>query len=131
MHDVGQSLFLAIPCLALDVMGRGRAGDAVRFTARADTAVEGPDVAAREANCGSVVVRADFPSARVADAFAPLLDTAAALVALADTRDRHAPARPTAVEPAPPRRRTRPRSSPRSGVSMPMPPASPAATCRC
>jgi DNA-binding NtrC family response regulator len=104
-QDVGQSLFLAIPCVSLDVMIRSRGADSVRFTARAEGVTDGTGTTLREAVCGNVVVSAHFASSRFADAYGPLLDTAAALVALADSANRGRPARTessaTAV-PAPP-----------------------------
>ncbi len=102
-QDVGQALFLAIPCTQLDVVARTRGEDALRFTARApgDEAASGE--VTREGVSGSVIVRAGFASARLADTYAPLLDTAASLVALGegagrtrtrDPRARQAPPSP-------------------------------------
>jgi hypothetical protein len=99
---VGQALFVAVPCLALDI-GDGP-GEAVRFTARA----EGVDVVdageERTGACAGVAVRARFQTARLADAYAPLLETAAALVALGDAprARRPRPERPAGVPPPPP-----------------------------
>jgi DNA-binding NtrC family response regulator len=83
-QDVGQALFLAIPCVGLDVVTRSRGVDAVRFTARSEAMADGGGLTPREAASGQVVVRAGFASARFADAYGPLLETAASLVALAE-----------------------------------------------
>jgi DNA-binding NtrC family response regulator len=100
-QDVGQALFVAIPCLALDVMIRSRGVDAVRFTARAEGVETANGVFSREASCAEVVVRAGFASSRFAESYGPLLETAAALVALAHEPRQERPARSTASPPAP------------------------------
>ncbi len=103
---VGQALFLAIPCVSLDVIARTRGEDAVRFTARTGAAAGSDGTAAREVESGGVVVRAGFASSRFAEAYGPLLETAASLVALGDSASagprapRAARARP--FVPAPP-----------------------------
>ncbi|MEZ5417309.1 MAG: sigma 54-interacting transcriptional regulator [Vicinamibacterales bacterium] len=82
VHDAGQALFLAIPCVSLDIVQGGHAG-AVRFSARAEGANAATGVV-REATSGAITVRAGFASLRFADAYGPLLDTTASVVALAD-----------------------------------------------
>jgi DNA-binding NtrC family response regulator len=104
-QDVGQALFVAIPCVALDVEVRHRGVGALRFTARASGVEASNGVATREAECAGVVVRAEFVSARFAEAYGPLLETTAALVALADSLRGPRPSRETAARaaaPAPP-----------------------------
>lgn len=104
-QDVGQSVFLAIPCVSLDVLTRARGADALRFTARTEGAVNGGSTTARESVSGTAVVRADFASTRFAEAYGPLLDIAAALVALAESPRAERPARSavtTEVPPSPP-----------------------------
>jgi DNA-binding NtrC family response regulator len=104
-QDVGQALFLAIPCTSLEVVGPSRGSEALRFSARAEGASEGSGVAWRDAESCGVVVRAGFASARFAEAYGPLLDTAASLIALSEQATsprgaRDARAAPSA--PAPP-----------------------------
>lgn len=101
---VGQSLFGTVPCLALDIAVESGGREALRFTARAE-GVDVPDTAAdREGACAGIVVRARFQTARLADAYAPLLETAAALVALADAPRARPPRpeRPVGEVPPPP-----------------------------
>ncbi len=99
-QDVGQALFLAIPCVELDILSRSRGADAIRFTASAEGSAAG-DVTAREAVSGSAVVRAGFASSRFADAYGPLLQTAASLVALGDATARPRAPRERPAAPAP------------------------------
>lgn len=99
-QDVGQALFLNVPCTALEVLTRRRGADAVRFAARAGT--DDGDTQTREAACGAVVVRAGFASPRLADTFEPLLATAAAIVALGDSSTRPRVAREAANPVGPP-----------------------------
>ncbi len=99
-QDVGQALFLAIPCLGLEFLARSRDGDAVRFSARTDSAGRA-DVVTREGICGDIIVRADFASARFADTYGPLIETAASIVALGESANRPRSMREVST-PAPP-----------------------------
>ncbi|MGD9906062.1 MAG: sigma 54-interacting transcriptional regulator [Vicinamibacterales bacterium] len=108
-QQVGEALFLAIPCVTLDVLTAERDREAVRFTARAEGAADPDALVGRDGRSGHVVVRAGFASARFADTYGPLLDTAAALVALGDGAGAPRPARDArarAVPPTPPDPRT-------------------------
>ncbi|MBP7777224.1 MAG: sigma 54-interacting transcriptional regulator [Acidobacteria bacterium] len=104
-QDVGQALFLTIPCLSLDVLSRARGEDAIRFTARADGQDGETAVVTRESTSGATIVRAAFASLRLADTYGPLLHTAASLVALSDGAGRNRSsreARPRQPTPSPP-----------------------------
>jgi transcriptional regulator with AAA-type ATPase domain len=102
-QDVGQALFVALPCTTLDVLTRARGDDAIRFSARAEgqgSSTETP--ATRDGVAGEVTVRATFPSARYADTYGPLLETAAALVALGEGAARNRPTRDVRMRPVVP-----------------------------
>jgi transcriptional regulator with PAS, ATPase and Fis domain len=85
------------------VLTRARGDDAVRFSARAEGQASSTETpATRDGIAGEITVRATFPSVRYADTYGPLLDTAAALVALGDGAGRARPAREVRVRPAVP-----------------------------
>ncbi|MGE3704732.1 MAG: sigma 54-interacting transcriptional regulator, partial [Vicinamibacterales bacterium] len=100
-QGVGQALFLAIPCVELDILNRTATSDAIRFTARAEGPSASP-LSSREAVSGHVVVRAGFASGRFAETYGSLLQTAAALVAVADAQAQPRSTRATASVPTPP-----------------------------
>jgi DNA-binding NtrC family response regulator len=108
----GSALFETLPLLALQVMAaapgsqrlpgeRGEASGGVLFAARREE-VPGMPVAGFEEVCrqGEFAVRAVFPSESAARVFRPLAESVAALVGLAASRHRPAPAAPRPAAPA-------------------------------
>ncbi len=96
---VGAALFDALPALEVELAEQVHRGPGVLFHVRQDAPI--PMEAAEVSAGGGIRVRVVFPHARVAHALRPLVESAAALVALADPPVR---ARPpdAASTPAPP-----------------------------
>jgi transcriptional regulator with AAA-type ATPase domain len=100
---VGEALFTTLPSITLEIVERPPEGrDALLFHARANTITAG-DLTTVETSGPGTVVRASFERAGFAEAYAPLLDAAAALVELSHLRAvLPPPVRPRRAPPSPP-----------------------------
>ncbi len=85
-QEVGVALFDVLPCRAVEILGSRHGGGILFRAARNDAADEPPNAASFEVQAlvGAPVVRAVFTHPARIRGFAPLVESAARLVALAD-----------------------------------------------
>lgn len=85
IQSVAEGLFRYLPCVSLELLREGRAGEAVVFSAIRDRPVLGKAKPCNvEPRFGNTILRVVFPQPSLAEIYRPLVRAGAALVAVCD-----------------------------------------------